>query len=46
MTAPTISRTVLDQDEDGAGPTLLEGESLRTPPLPFAQAPALRVPQG
>lgn len=33
-------------NEDGAGPTLVEGESLRTPPLPFAQAPALSEPEG
>ncbi|GEN79690.1 hypothetical protein [Actinotalea fermentans] len=33
-------------DEDGAGPTLLEGEALRTPPPPFAKAPALGPADG
>lgn len=43
---PLQGAPVAAWDEDGTGPTLLEGESLRTPPLPFAQAPALTVPEG
>lgn len=43
---PLQGAPVAAWNEDGAGPTLLDGESLRTPPLPFAQAPALTGPEG
>lgn len=43
---PLQGAPVAAWNEDGTGPTLLDGESLRTPPLPFAQAPALTVPEG
>ena len=33
-------------DEGGAGPSLIEGEALRTPPPPFAKAPALQPADG